>query len=272
MKTREQIVHEASEKLLEMFKTGQMPEAISLTIIKKQQGDDQPSYHWSIGNQILMYAQGTTDARGYDQWRKVDRFLKKGSSAIYILGPLTKKIKEEDEEKVIITGFRPIPIFRYEDTDGQELIKPDYSPPELPPLWNVAEFMGIKLNYAATSGGYYGKFSPSRNEITLCSHDACVYFHELAHAVHGQIRANLKAGQDAEQEIVAETAAAVLCQQQGIDGYESQAYDYIQHYTAAMKETDVIKAIMRVLHDVEAIVTKVLEAAEKEKGPQAAIA
>jgi len=261
-------VKEAAEGLLEMFRTGQMPEAVALTIIRRREGDDQPSFHWSIGNQILMLFQGTSDARGFRQWQEVNRYVKKGARAIHILGPLTAKVKEVDEatgvetEKLIITGFKGISVFRYEDTEGQPLEKPDYTPPELPPLWSVAEHLGITLEYAPCDGGYYGAYSPSRQKITLCSQDAFVFFHELAHAVHGTLK-DLKKGADPEQEIVAETAAAVLCQLQGITGYESQAYQYIQEYAFKMKEQEVLKVIMRVLGEVEAIVLRILEIAER---------
>ena len=275
-RSRKDIVKEAAQGLLEMFRTGQMPEAVALTIIRRREGDDQPSFHWSIGNQILMLFQGTADARGFRQWQEVNRYVKKGARAIHILGPLTTKVKEVDEatgvetEKLIITGFRGIPVFRYEDTEGEPLEKPDYTPPELPPFWGVAEYLGIKVEYAPCDGGYYGAYSPSRQKITLCSQDAFVYLHELAHGVHGTLK-DLKKGADPEQEIIAETAAAVLCQLQGITGYESQAYQYIKEYSAKLKQTAVLPAVMRVLSEVEAIVLKVLEIAEKLEAEQEAL-
>ena len=276
-KSKRDVVNEAAEGLLQMFRTGEMPEAVALTIISRRAGDDQPSFNWSIGNQILMLFQGTSDARGFRQWQEVNRFVKKGAKALYILGPLTKKVKEVDKdtgqetERVIITGFKGIPVFRYEDTDGEPLEKADYTPPKLPSFTGVAEYLGIEIEYAPCSGGYYGSYSPSHNKITLCSQDEFVYYHELAHAVHGTLR-ELKKGADPEQEIVAETTAAVLCQMQGIGGYESQAYDYIQEYAVKMKEQEVLKILMRVLGDVEAIVLKILQIAEEVEARQTALA
>ncbi|HBQ26698.1 MAG TPA: hypothetical protein DD791_09935, partial [Syntrophomonas sp.] len=44
-------------------------------------------------------------------------------------------------------GFKAIPVFRYEDTEGEELpLKPDYKPAELPPLYDVALEFGT-VNY-----------------------------------------------------------------------------------------------------------------------------
>jgi len=267
-KNKQLIVREATEGLLEMFRSGNMPEAVALTIIRRKEGDDQPSFHWSIGNQIIMMMSGTSDARGFKQWQEASRYVRKGAQAIHILGPTTRRITEEDPdtgqetEKTIITGFRTIPVFRYEDTDGQPLEKPDYTPEELPPFWNVAEYLGAKIEYTPYHGGYYGAYSPARQKITLCSQDAFVYFHELAHVVHGTLQ-ELKKGADPEQEIIAETAAAVLCQLQGISGYECQAYQYIQDYASKLKEKAVLPAIMRVLSDVEAVVLKIISTAEE---------
>ena len=275
-KNKRDVVKEAAEGLLQMFRTGQLPEAVALTIIHRQQGDDQPSFYWSIGNQLLMLFQGTSDARGFRQWQQAGRHVKQGVKAIHILGPLTTKIKEIDEEsgmeteKIIITGFKGIPIFRYEDTDGKPLEKPDYTPPELPPLRGVAEYLGLTLEYAPCEGGYYGAYSPNKHKITLCSQDAFVYFHELAHAVHGTLK-ELKKGVHPEQEIVAETTAAVLCQLQGITGYESQAYEYIKEYSAKLKQAAVLQAVMRVLSEVEAIVLKILEIAEQMEAERKAL-
>ncbi|MEL7566420.1 MAG: hypothetical protein AAGU27_16270 [Dehalobacterium sp.] len=73
---------------------------------------------------------------------------------------------------------------------------------------------------------------------------------------------DLNKGQDAEQEIVAETTATVLCQLQGIHGYESQAYEYIKSY---IRGKDVLKCIMNVLGEVEMVVMKILKVASWDK-------
>jgi len=78
-----------------------------------------PSSSWSLGNQLLMLFGGTADARGYNQWIKAHRYVKKGSKAIYILVPMIRKIKDkndEDTEKTATIGFKTMPVFAYEDT------------------------------------------------------------------------------------------------------------------------------------------------------------
>lgn len=262
-KTKEEIVKEAAENLIEMFKTGNMPKAVGFTIIRRQVGDERPADNWSIGNQVLMLGNGTFDARGFKQWQDVGRYVKKGASAIYILAPMTRKVEDEKtkEEKISIFGFKAIPVFRYEDTEGKELPgRPDYTPAQLPPLYEAASKLGLSLKFAPITGNRLGSYSSSRKTITLSAKDAAVYFHELAHAMHDRIKP-FKGGQDPLQEIVAEMGAAVLCELQGISGYQQQSYDYIKHYTAKMGHQDVLKTIMKVLNEVEQVVTSILELA-----------
>jgi len=87
---------------------------------------DIPSAKWSISNRILQFLADTSDARGFRQWNKAGRKVKKGAKAFHILGPKARTITETDDdgtetEKVIVSGFFAIPVFRAEDTDGEPL-------------------------------------------------------------------------------------------------------------------------------------------------------
>lgn len=272
MKTdKTQIIKDSIDNLMAMFKSGEFPEKIALSIIRRHEGDTIPADDWSLGNRALMLAQGTTDARGYKQWMEVNRFVKKGSRAIYILAPLTRKIREtdkatgEEKETVIITGFRPIPVFPVETTDGEPLPNFDYVPKTFPHFFDVAEKLNINVEYRPMIGNYYGKFSTRGNQIQLCSQDAVVYYHELSHAVHNTF-VDLRVYDPDKAEVVAEFSAVVLCALSDIKGYENQAYRYIQHYCkkGEQKPEGVMKKIMGVLSDVEKIVNIVLDATSDE--------
>lgn len=261
-------VSEACNKLIEMFRTGDIPEAIARTTIQAQAGE-QPSNKWSLGNQLLMILSGTTDARGFKQWGEVGRNVKKGAKAFYILGPRTKTIKEKNEKtgeevkKVILTGFVGIPVFKYEDTEGEEIERPDYTPSELPPLIEVANRFNINVKYGPFTKRFYGYFRPATNNIMLCTHDIKTFFHELGHAIHNTIRP-LKGGQDPDQEIVAETVAAVLCQIYGYDGYIYHGYNYISSYANSNNAAGTVKAIMRVMSDVQKVIEIILSSADDQ--------
>lgn len=269
MKTKNdktQIIKDSVDSLMEMFKSGQFPQKIAMSIIRRHDGDTIPSDDWSLGNRTLMFSQHTADARGYKQWLEAGRFVKKGSHAIHILAPLTRKITEKDkttgeeEEKVIITGFRPIPVFPVESTDGEPLPF-DYRPQKYPPFFDVAEKLNLKVAYRPMRGDYLGRFSSRNNQLELCSQDAVVYYHELSHAVHNTF-VDLRVYDPDKAEVVAEFSAVVLCALSDIHGYESQAYQYIRHYCKKdeQKPEGVMKKIMSVLADVEKIINIVLYA------------
>jgi antirestriction protein ArdC len=219
-----------------------------------------------------MFLAGTEDARGFKQWQEAGRRVKKGAKAFYILGPVSgkKKIKERvidpetgeekevESERVFIKGFRCIPVFRYEDTEGEPLDM-DCDPPEPPPLYDVAQKFVENIKYQPYMGSYLGYFRPGKKEIVLKSHDVKVFFHELAHAVHHQIKpGGLKGGQHADQEIVAETVAAALCEMYGYSGYIWSGWQYIKEY-AGRDERKALKAVMSVLADVEKVLEVILE-------------
>ena len=237
---------EAIANLINMFKNKDFPQKLALTIIKRVD-EGIPSDKWSITNKIIMLLLGNT------------------TDAFYILAPNTKKIKnEEDEDEYIITGFRPIPVFRYESTEGKEIPHHDYKPQELPPFLDVAEKMGIKVKWKPIHKAAYGYYRPWDKSITLCSQDYIVYFHELAHAVHDTIEPINEVDKN-KAEIVAELSAAVLTEMLGISGYEQQAYEYIKTYTKGKKDKNVIISITNVLNTVQKVVEKITSIAEKEQ-------
>lgn len=250
-------LQETMDRVIYRFQTGDLPEALARTAIRRYSGDlDMPSDNWSLLNQFLMIISGTDDARGFNQWKAVGRSVKKGAKAIYITAPCQKKIttinnEGEEESEFINVGFRGIPVFRYEDTEGEPLEHPDYTPKQLPPLIDVAKEYGVDVRYAPKTSSFAGWYSFGSNNITLCSHDEEVFFHELVHAVHNTFEP-LRGGQDSRQEIIAEFGAAVLCEIYGYEGYIPNCQKYIEGY--AREEAG--KAALKVLGTV----SKVLEA------------
>ncbi|MBQ1335366.1 MAG: hypothetical protein IIY37_00340, partial [Selenomonadaceae bacterium] len=117
-RTKDEIIKDAVNQLMDMFQSGKLPDWVAFSIIHRHPGDVIPSDSWSIGNRILQMLQGTTDSREYKQWQEAGRQVKKGAKAIHILAPLAYKVKGldkltgEETEKVIVKGYRPIPVFR----------------------------------------------------------------------------------------------------------------------------------------------------------------
>ena len=267
-KTKEEIIRNAVDNLMEMFRTGKLPEKVAFSIIHRHAGDEVPSDKWSIGNRVLQMLQGTDDARGFKQWQSVGRNVKKGSQAIHILAPLPYKIKEKDKltgeevEKVIVKGYKPIPIFRYEDTEGEPLpYAQEYAPAKHPTFFDATEKLCIDIRYTPLKSNYLRKYSVRTNSITLCSEDAVVFMHELSHAVHATF-VDLRVYDPAKAEVIAEFSALVLANIAGIEGFEQQGFDYIEHYAKNHSSEGVMREIFSVLNDVEHIVKTVLSVSD----------
>lgn len=261
-------VHEAVEAVMSIFKTHNFAADIALTTIRRSKAETPiPSDKWSLMNRLIMLFSGTHDARGYQQWKEVNRFVQKGSKAIRIVAPVTHKIKAEDskdgKEKIIITGFRHINVFAIESTSGEPLTVVDYTPDadKLPPYLDVAEALAIKVKWKPVCRAAYGWFSPASKEITMCSEDWVNYFHELGHAVANIIQP-LSDFDDAFNECVAEMTAAVLCELNHIQGYHHQSYEYIKEYTVDKSDKAVLSGVSSVLNMVEKVVILIIDTAK----------
>ncbi len=258
-------------EIVKLFSSEQLEDTITRAWIIEPA---KPCSKWSLSNIVTMLAQGTFDARGYQQWQEAERHVKKGAHAIHILGPTTAKIKEKNEvpqqdgtiqivetEKVALVGFHAIPVFRVEDTEGKPL--PEYQPRNLPPLMEVAKKWKITVKYSLLENlfaGAYASYRPDKHEISLATEDETVFFHELAHAADGR-NGNLKGGQDPEQEAVAELTAAVLGRLYGrnIDGH---AWNYLAHYAKTRNPAEIGKLCYRVLGRVEKALNVILANAD----------
>ncbi|MGV1030148.1 MAG: ArdC-like ssDNA-binding domain-containing protein [Dermatophilaceae bacterium] len=91
-------------------------------------------HRWSLNNQVLALMQlaqrgeplGQAHLMGFRQWQQLERHVISGQKAIWILAPMTRKIREEDDnggtrEKTIVTGFKSVPVFNVTQTAGAPL-------------------------------------------------------------------------------------------------------------------------------------------------------
>ncbi|HEY8414384.1 MAG TPA: M48 family peptidase [Thermaerobacter sp.] len=264
-------------QIVRMFERGELPEAVARTYIRRAAGDLRPSDRWSLSNRLILLQADTEDARGIRQWNRVGRRVKKGAKAVYILGPVTRiqvverRVEEIDpetgdarqitvrERRSVLVGFRAIPVFRREDTEpipGKEVKEPDYRPAELPPLYEVAERLGVRVEWRPMEGkDYWGAYFPGRKRIELCTYDPHTFFHELAHVAHERVRGQLTGGQDPAQEIVAETVALALCKMYGYEGWEPHAYRYVAEYSRGKNPG---RAVMALLAEIQRVLDLIL--------------
>lgn len=245
------------DDILEKFRTGDIPKAVALASFP---GPDVPSSRWSFTNRFLMYLSGTNDARGFRQWKEVNRWVKKGAKAIYILVPCFRLEVDEEtgEETEVLRYFKVTPVYRFEDTNGQILRYQEADLPKLPLLDRAKEW---KISVRAIPGKYnfHGYYAPSQKEIVLATPEEKTFFHELAHASHEKVKGKLKTGQDSLQEIVAELSAQALCRLVGKTDKDStgNSFRYIENYAARLNMSP-HTACLRVLSDTEKVLKLIM--------------
>ncbi|MCA9958313.1 MAG: hypothetical protein KC443_04735 [Anaerolineales bacterium] len=257
-----------AEKIVEAFKSGNVPQPLAQVFIKR----DVPMMQWSVLNQFGCILSGCTDARGFKQWQEADRHVKKGEKAAsYILVPLRKTIREENEAGEAETrpgplyGFKGIPVFDVSQTEGEPL-------PEMTneqtfidnlPLLAVAQAFGLKVHtFDGRFQSALGLYSPARQFIALGVENLSTWFHELIHAADDRAGNLTEKGQHWRSEVVAELGGATLACMIGmeesadVDG----AWKYVERYAIAA-EIEPITACIRVLERIAQAIELILETA-----------
>lgn len=223
---------ESMRKVLSQFRSGDLSSITSVARIHLS--SEAPATKWSLSNKVLAYAQaGELDCRGFKQWEQVGRTIQKGAKAVYILRPVMVRKRKEDskelEEHYTCIGFSSVPVFSASNTTGNTQLA-EYTPIQYPPLYDVAQRLGISVEYLPVSSDKLGDCSTDGSKIRLGSFDERIFFHELAHAIHAQIDGELKPGQHQQQETVAEFTAAVLMNLYGFKDTTGNAWYYIRGY------------------------------------------
>jgi hypothetical protein len=239
-------VKEAMDTLLKMFKEDNL-EIVARAVFK---GNDVPSDKWSFLNRVLMYCNNTEDARGFIQWQEAGRYIKKGAKAFYILAPMFKKVIDENEEKKILAGFKGVPVFGIENTEGAPVIKEDINLNIPYQFDSIIKELGLTVTASRFYGDSYGSYNPVRKEIKLASPEIEIFFHELSHAVDDKFN-KLKPGQRTDQEVTAEFSAAVIGFLMEYKVPMGNIKEYIGHYS--------FKELINCIGRIEKVVGYVIE-------------
>ena len=263
-----------AQTLLERFKTGDVPEIIKNVFIEHE---EMPHYKsWSWTNQLLTLINGSTDAMTYKGWQKKGRTVKKGQKSFLIFAPVKKsgfrKDNDGDTEKFqYICGFRAMPVFGLEQTEGEPI---DYGASkyiEQLPLLEVAKTWGISVDsYSGEGSGAAGFYMPSANIIQLGVKNLSTWLHELIHAAEDKLGV-LPTGskyvceEKNKAEIVAEFGGCVLGHIIGEDiGADTGGcYDYIQKWVTTGDSA--YEAAYRLINRTCNAVACILEQANQEE-------
>lgn len=257
-------VKQTLNSILEIFKSGDIPKAVSFAVFPPF---GIPSSKWSFLNNIILWLNGTNDARGFRQWEQVGRYVKKGAKAIYIFAPKVKLEKIDGLDTKTLIGFLTIPVFKANDTGGEPLnyqrAVPNF------PLIEKAKEWGLAVSAVEKNQYFWGCYNGQ--QIKVATPDESVFFHELSHHAHKLILGELKEGQDWRQEIVAQLSAEALCRLVGrkIDT-TGNSYRYIEQYAQDAKLSPV-NACLQVLNETEQVLKLILQDSKNENLKEVAV-
>lgn len=145
----------------------------------------QGTFHrYSFNNNMLIGMQrpDATIVAGASKWRQHGRYPKKGSKAIWVLAPMTRKVVDRDEKtgeessRQAVVGFRAVPVFDVAETDGEPLPRDPTTMRELTgaapdditdDLTNAAATHGYTVHHRTIAGGAEGYTDPAAKEIVL---------------------------------------------------------------------------------------------------------
>ena len=186
-------------------------------------------HRYSFGNVLLIAGQchQATRVAGFNAWRKLNRSVRKGEKAIWILAPMVYKNADADaedrEDDRVIRGFKWVPVFDVAQTEGEELpsvcirLSGDDPAGLYATLLTVARSIGFDVQDHEFDGSTNGDCSHGEHRIRVEARNtpaqrAKTLAHEIAHALLHERFDDL-----ALAELEAESTAYVTCQALGLD-------------------------------------------------------
>ena len=238
--------------------------------------DCQSRFHrYSFGNVLLIAAQchEATQVAGFNAWRKMNRFVRKGEKAIYILAPMVYKNAdaENGEDERVIRGFKFVPVFDVAQTDGEELTsicnRLDGEDPagHYAQLLSVAQSLGFTVVDHEFDGSTNGDCNHAEHRIRVeVRNTPAQRVKTLAHEIsHGLMHEKFDSRAVAELE--AESTAYVVCQSLGFDTSD-YSFGYVATWAGGGAQAIAgIKASCERIQKAAATILRAFEPVEREE-------
>ena len=245
--------------------------------------DVQSRFHrYSFGNVLLIAAQRpeATQVAGFNAWRKLNRSVRKGEKAIWILAPMVYRTSDthaDNDDERVIRGFKFVPVFDLAQTDGDALpavchqLDGDDPAGHYAQLVSVAQSIGFTVEDHELAGPN-GDCCHSERRIRVEARNMPVQrvktlAHELGHAIlhePGEDRPRSRA----LLELEAESVAYVVCQNLSIETSD-YSFGYVATWAGGGSEareaikaygTRIQRAADQILTAVEAVQSLAREA------------
>lgn len=240
--------------------------------------DFQSRFHrYSFGNVLLIDAQrhDATRVAGFNAWRKLNRFVRTGEKAIWILAPMVYKIAdaEEEEDDRVIRGFKFVPVFDITQTDGDELpsvcnrLDGDDQDGLYTGLVAMVQSIGFTVEDYEFGGTTNGDCSHAeyRIRVEIANSPAQrvkTLAHEIAHALLHEVCDNKRLA-----ELEAESTAYIVCQALGLDTSD-YSFGYIASWAGGGEQA--IAGIKRLCERIQKAAATILKSFEVTEQQQAA--
>jgi antirestriction protein ArdC len=204
-----------------------------------------PTYSLNNLCLILIQKPDATRVAGYRTWQKLDRHVRKGEKAIWVLAPMRRKIEVEDEKTgetttvPAIRGFKPVGVFDLSQTEGLELpsLTRDVEGDAPDELWDSLTTLLEGEGYTVSretphTPGADGETDPTAHIVRI--DPAKPPLHQLGTLIHEGAHIRLRHVEDVEEyrrhrgikEIEAESVAYIVAGAWGLDSSAS-SFGYI---------------------------------------------
>jgi antirestriction protein ArdC len=245
----------------------------------------QRFHKYSYQNALLIWNQApeATYVAGYQSWKRLGRYVRKGEHGISIFAPIRRKVDPSETAHAdpsdqksdttpasprVLSGIKITTVFDIRQTDGEPLSLPQPAPlmgdgyAEV--LHALIPLCGVPVQFGDT-GEAYGIWSPQQRTITLRAdiapnHQLKSLIHEWAHSLGIDTVEAAAARHVGTEEIIAEATAATLSQLCGLDtAAYSAAYVGSWAQGDPHQVTQAAQAIVSRVHHQIGVITAALD-------------
>jgi hypothetical protein len=226
-------------------------------------------HHYSANNALLIMMQKPDASRvaGFNQWKSMGRYVKRGEKGIAIFAPLTRKIQTTDvdgSESAFyrLYGFRVVYTFDVSQTDGKPLLEPPISKLDtvgteelMERMLEISSRLGVTVEFG-NAGGPNGYYQSHTNRIVVensnpPAQQLKTLVHEYSHSIlHAKWDPDVTREQ---KEVEAESAAYIVCNYLGLD---SAGYSFA--YVAGWSGSDP-EEILRYAQRIQQAATTIID-------------
>jgi hypothetical protein len=187
-------------------------------------------HNYSPGNiWLILFARPDASlVAGFQKWKSIGRFVRKGEQGLPILAPILVKQEDEDGlEKQMLIGFKVVYVYDVTQTEGEPLPKPpDWKSTEKnlelnERLIQYANSLGITVSFKTLPKEIQGVSKGGAIDIDLAA-GTHTLLHEISHELLHKGKDNLQSREI--KELQAEAVAYIVSRHLGLGGLKSANY------------------------------------------------